>query len=193
MDVVNMILLIVYIVVGIALVWFVVELALTIRKTRTTVDDMQKQLEPTLANVQQLTDDAKPLVERLSLTVDAVNLEMLRVDDILQDVSGITDTASKAATAVDNVTSAPLNIVNSLTEKLRDRLTPKRASDISKEMGENKTRESVDEAVLNSIDADVPATAPAVGYTPVEADIDVPAGHEATFTVPADGGAHGQR
>ena len=116
MDVVNMILLIVYIVVGVALVWFVVELALTIRKARGTVDEMQAQLEPTLSNVQQLTEEAKPLMERVSLTVDAVNLEMLRVDDILQDVGSITDTASKTVNAVDNVTSAPLDLVNSLTK-----------------------------------------------------------------------------
>lgn len=156
MDVVNMILLIVYIVVGVALVWFVVELALTIRKARGTVDEMQAQLEPTLSNVQQLTEEAKPLMERVSLTVDAVNLEMLRVDDILQDVGSITDTASKTVNAVDNVTSAPLDLVNSLTKKVRDKLAPKHASDISKEMGEAKARESVDDAVLGSIDSDLP-------------------------------------
>lgn len=163
MDVVNMILMIVYIVVGVALVWFVVELALTIRKARGTVDDMQKQLEPTLTNVQQLTDDAKPIVERLSLTVDAVNLELLRVDDILQDVGGIAGTASKAVNTVDNVASAPLDIVNSLTRRVRDRFTPRRASDISKEMGETKAQENVDDAVLGGIDIDFPSDARSAG------------------------------
>lgn len=163
MDVVNMILMIVYIVVGVALVWFVVELALTIRKARGTVDDMQKQLEPTLANVQQLTDDAKPIVERLSLTVDAVNLELLRVDDILQDVGGIAGTASKAVNTVDNVASAPIDIVNSLTRRVRDRFTPRRASDISKEMGETKAQENVDDAVLGGIDIDFPSDARSAG------------------------------
>lgn len=163
MDVVNMILLIVYIVVGVALVWFVVELALTIRKARGTVDDMQKQLEPTLANVQELTDDAKPIVERLSLTVDAVNLELLRVDDILQNVGGIAGTASKAVNTVDSVASAPLDIVNSLTKRVRDRFAPRRASDISKEMGETKAQESVDDAVLGGIDIDFPSASQPAG------------------------------
>lgn len=40
-----------------------------------------------------------PLVERLSLTVDAANLELMRVDQILEDVTQITDSVSKAAGA----------------------------------------------------------------------------------------------
>lgn len=57
MEILNTILPIVYIVVGVALVWFVIELALTIRKTRTVVSDVKDQIDPTLENVAQLTDD----------------------------------------------------------------------------------------------------------------------------------------
>lgn len=51
-----------------------------------------------------------PLVERLSLTVDAANLELMRVDQILEDVTQITDSVSKAAGAVDTVTERPRSI-----------------------------------------------------------------------------------
>lgn len=195
-DVLNMILPIVYIVVGIALIWFVVELAITIKKARSVVVDVQKQIEPTLDNVQQLTDDAKPLVERVSLTVDAVNLEIMRIDEILQDVDSITGTASKAVTTVDNVTSAPLDLMNSLTQKVRDKLSPKRASDISKEMGEAKAEEyrNMDDAMLGGIDTDLSCDEESVeepvneGYTSVEAKVEVPAGvDEIDIKVPSDG------
>lgn len=162
---------VVYVLVGAVLVWFVIELALTIRSTRSTIDDAHKELTPTLQNVEKITaqveplvgnvntlvteqvepllakvnemaEEAKPaagrvdpLVERLSLTVDAANLELMRVDQILEDVTQITDSVSKAAGAVDTVTSAPIDLVNTLTGKLRNRFKPRYASDESVSLG----------------------------------------------------------
>ena len=156
-GIVDIALPVIYVLVGAVLVWFVVELALTIRSTRSTIDDAHKELTPTLKNVEKITaqvdpliahvdalvtdqidplltrvneiaEEAKPavgrvdpLVERLSLTVDAANLELMRVDQILEDVTQITDSVSKAAGAVDTVTSAPIDLVNSLTGKLRSK------------------------------------------------------------------------
>ena len=170
-GIVDIALPVVYVLVGAVLVWFVVELALTIRSTRSTIDDAHKELTPTLQNVEKITaqvdpliahvdalvtdqidplltrvneiaEEAKPavgrvdpLVERLSLTVDAANLELMRVDQILEDVTQITDSVSKAAGAVDTVTSAPIDLVNSLTGKLRSKFKPRYASDESVSLG----------------------------------------------------------
>ncbi len=138
MEILDVILPIVYIVVGIALVWFVVELVITIRKVRdkavTTIDE----LDPTLKNIESMVSDIQPtikkvdpLVDRVTLTVDSVNLELMRVDEILEDVTQITGSVSKTLTAVDNVTSAPVDIVNSVTKKVRNKFRPKYASDES--------------------------------------------------------------
>ncbi|MDE8702733.1 DUF948 domain-containing protein [Adlercreutzia equolifaciens] len=162
---------IVYVLVGAVLVWFVVELALTIRSTRSTIDDAHKELVPTLQNVEKITaqvdplmgnvntllteevqplmakvnesmtgvkpavDRVDPLLERLSLTVDAANLELMRVDQILEDVTQITDSVSKVAGSVDTVTSAPIDLVNTLTGRLRNRFKPRYASDESVNLG----------------------------------------------------------
>ena len=170
-GIVDIALPVIYVLVGAVLVWFVVELALTIRSTRSTIDDAHKELTPTLQNVEKITaqvdpliahvdalvtdqidplltrvneiaEEAKPavgrvdpLVERLSLTVDAANLELMRVDQILEDVTQITDSVSKAAGAVDTVTSAPIDLVNSLTGKLRSKFKPRYASDESVSLG----------------------------------------------------------
>ena len=98
MDVFSIILTCVYIVVGLALIWFVVELALTMRKVRSTVQD----LEPTLDNVEKMVTDLQPtitkvdpLMDRVTLTVDSVNLELMRVDGILENVTKITGGVSK--------------------------------------------------------------------------------------------------
>ncbi len=59
--------------------------------------------------------------------LDTVNLEMLRVDAILEDVEQITDVAGKAATTVDAVTSAPAEAVTSIVDRIRGSLGSKRA------------------------------------------------------------------
>ncbi len=197
MDVINMILPIVYIVVGVALIWFVVELILTIRRARGMADEVQKQIEPTLDNVQQLTEDVKPLVERVSLTVDAANLEIMRVDEILQDVNQITGTVTRAVDTVDNVANAPMDRVNSLTRKVRNKLGGKQASDISKEMGQAKADgfDKVEDAMLDGIDADLPDTdrvgSVNKGYTAVKADMETSVPTESGCEVPAHNDATG--
>lgn len=157
----------VYIIVGAALVWFVIELAITIRKTRTTVDEMHKQLEPTLDNVQRLTASLEPvvakvdpLVDRVSLTVDAANLELMRVDQILEGVTDITDSVSSAVDAVDTVTNAPMNLLTSVTTKVRSAFKTKHASEESIALGEKKATESTEP---QNIPSSVAETAVAAG------------------------------
>ena len=142
MDVFGIILPIVYILAGCALVWFIIELALAVRKLRATVTELKEQVDPAIANVNKITqqlppivDKVDPLMDRVTLTVDSVNLELMRVDEVLEDVSQITGTVSKATNAVDTVTSAPLDIVTNVTSKVRGLFKPKYASDQTKDIG----------------------------------------------------------
>ncbi len=155
MDIVNIILPIVYIVVGCALIWFIVELALTIKRVRTTVVELKTDIDPAIADVKCILQEAKPVVEkidplvdRVTLTVDSANLEIMRLDDIMEDVSKITGGVSKAVGAVDTVTAAPLDLVNSVTRKIKNKFKPKYASDESVELGEEK---STDKKPVNPI------------------------------------------
>ena len=140
---------IVYIIVGVALVWFVIELALTARRTRTTVDTVHEQIEPTLEHVNEITKSIEPVVakvdplmDRVALTVDAANLEIMRVDKILEDVSQMTGTVTKTLDTVDSVTSLPLDAVNSLTSKMRSIFKKPQASEESQRLGEQKAAAS---------------------------------------------------
>ncbi|MEG0147203.1 MAG: DUF948 domain-containing protein [Raoultibacter sp.] len=144
----NIALPVVYVVVGVVLVWFIIELVVTVRKTRAVVKDVQKKIDPTLASVEKITASLEPavakidpLVERVSLTVDAANLEIMRLDQILEDVNEITDKVSTAANAVESATSAPLAIVNTMTDKVRGVLRNHRASEESIALGERKAQE----------------------------------------------------
>ncbi len=166
-DVLGIILPIVYIIVGVGLVWFVVELALTIRKTRKTVTAIKEEIDPSLASIKKITADLEPvitkvdpLVERVSLTVDAANLEIMRVDQILENVTDITGSVNKAVGAVDTVTSAPVEFVNSVTKKVRSVFKPKYASNESMKLGGAEDAEpkgAVAEFVDASVDAAVDA------------------------------------
>ena len=119
-EIINLALPIVYVIVGAVLVWFVIELVMTVRKTRKTVDDLQKQVQPTLASV------------------EAANLEIMRVDQILEDVNEITGTVSSAVEAVDTVTNAPLELVSNVSTKVRNAFKPRRASEESVALGQAK-------------------------------------------------------
>jgi uncharacterized protein YoxC len=134
---------VVFAVVGLALVWLLVELVKTVKVARKTVEDMKAQLTPTLQNVDKIVADitpavakVDPLVERVQLTVDAANLELMRIDSILEDVNGVTGTLANTSAAIDNVTSAPLNMVNAMTDRLRGVLRGRHSSATSADLAE---------------------------------------------------------
>lgn len=113
--------------VGLALLaWLVVEGALTVRRLRGTIANLEDRIEPTLANVENITESLQPaaekidpLMDRVQLTVDSVNLELMQVDKILGDASQITGTASGAVKKVSDAAGAPSRAVNGAASKLR--------------------------------------------------------------------------
>lgn len=141
----NQLISIVYVVVGFVLVWLIIELALVARRTRKAVEEIKQQVEPTLEHVQSITASLEPatkkidpLVDRVSLTVDAANLEIMRLDQILEDVSEVTDTVSSTVSTVDAITSAPMDLVNNVTTKVRGAFRSRGASEESIALGDQK-------------------------------------------------------
>lgn len=146
-GVISLALPVILIILGIVLIWMLVELVLTVRKARSTIDDVHGQVKASLENVEEITASLKPvaakidpLVERVSLTVDAANLEIMRLDRILEDVGEVTDGMSNAVTAIDAVTSAPREVVASVSSRVRDAFKPRRASDESIALGEQRAQ-----------------------------------------------------
>jgi uncharacterized protein YoxC len=144
-SIVNLVLPIVFVLVGVVLVWFLIELVRTVRSARRFVLDVQKQITPTLDHVQKITDDLQPavakidpLVERVSLTVDAANLELMRCDQILEDVGDVTDTLSNASKAIDDMTQAPLELVTTVSDKVRSLLKGSHANAESSDLADRQ-------------------------------------------------------
>lgn len=159
MNINDIVLCVVLVVVGAAIVWLIVELALTVRRTRSSVTHVVTQIEPTIANVEKISNDIQPIIqkvdplmERVSLTVDAANLEMMRVDEILEDVGNITGSVSKTVGAVDTVTSAPLDFVTSATKKIKKKFSPKYASEESVDLGGGDDEKGPTNPIVDFID-----------------------------------------
>ena len=111
--------------VGIALAWFLIELVITLRKSRKKIDEVHAQLTPTIENIEQITakiqpaiDKVDPLIERVSLSVDAANLELMRVDQIMENVNDITENAARATNSVGNSVNAPADLLNRASNKI---------------------------------------------------------------------------
>ena len=85
-GIVDIALPVVYVLVGAVLVWFVVELALTIRSTRSTIDDAHKELTPTLKNVEKITAQVDPLIAHVdALVTDQIDPLLTRVNEIAEE------------------------------------------------------------------------------------------------------------
>ena len=112
--------------------WAIVELALTFRKTRKTIDELSGTVNDTLAEVRPVitkldgmadelgpaSKQIEPLLTKAQTSVDALSLDLLRVDGILGDVSTVTGTASNATNAVTNVVDSAANAATGLIGRI---------------------------------------------------------------------------
>ncbi|MCL2883463.1 MAG: hypothetical protein FWF30_03225 [Coriobacteriia bacterium] len=139
-----------------------IELVRTLRRVRKTIVNLEPtitQMNTTVAQVNSALETidpalkrVDPLLERVSLTVDAVNLEIMRADQILADISDVTDVASGAVKKVSNITDAPLNLLASATDKVRNIFTENKTA--------KKSRAAAAQGFAGGEDTDAPPPPP---------------------------------
>jgi hypothetical protein len=115
----------------------------------------------TLDALQPALKRVDPLMERVSLTIDAVNLEIMRADQILADVSDVTNVASGAVKKVSDITDAPLNLLTSATDKVRSIFVDRKA---------DKTAEREAQATSAAVEQTPQATSTVADEVPQAAD-----------------------
>lgn len=111
-------------------VWAVVELALTLRKARTTLDEVSHsateaidQATPIIAKLDGVVDDLQPtlrevpaLVDKVTVTVDEANNGLGKVNGILGDVHsathGVAGVGESASRIMNTATSAAVGVVS---------------------------------------------------------------------------------
>lgn len=97
-----------------AAVWAVVELALTLRATRRDVGAMRREvseaidaIEPVVGKVEGIVDEldpavkqVDPLLTRVNTAVDALTCDLVRAEEVLDDVSKVTGASAQASEAI---------------------------------------------------------------------------------------------
>lgn len=155
----------------IAGIWAVIELALTIRRARTTVDsldktmgevnDMLAETRPVVAKLDGAIDElqpaltqVEPLLKSANVAVDALTSNLIEVEAVVRDVSAVTGAAANAGNVVSGVADSASEAVQKLLGKFKPGSPdPERAL--------NEGADSSREAVLTSATGDAPAEAPA--------------------------------
>ena len=155
----------------IAGIWAVIELALTIRRARTTVDsldktmgevnDMLAETRPVVAKLDGAIDElqpaltqVEPLLKSANVAVDALTSNLIEVEAVVRDVSAVTGAAANAGNAVSGVADSASEAVQKLLGKFKSGSPdPERAL--------NEGSDSSREAVSTSAPEDAPAEAPA--------------------------------
>lgn len=122
-------------------VWAVVELALTLRRARgvvseldKTVDELNSTLEearPVVAKLDGAIDDlqpaltqVEPLLKQANIAVEALSADLIEVNGVLRDVSAVSGAASSASSAVSGLADAASDKVQRLFGKGRKSAVP---------------------------------------------------------------------
>lgn len=126
-------------------VWAVVELALTLRRTRQsvteltdTVNDTIGEVRPVIAKLDGAVDElgpatkqVEPILEKASTTVDLVNVDLVRLEGILSDVNTVTGTGARASAAVSGAADAVASGVAGVAAKVAGKVAGKAQAKIS--------------------------------------------------------------
>ncbi len=115
-----------------------------VRRSRETIKEAKKSLDSAVGDMNRVTNElmpalkkVDPLMDRVSLSVDAINLEILKLD---------------ATQSINTIASAPVDFVSGVTDKIRRRFGPKTASNDSVKIGKLKAQ-SDEKAVEKLVDA----------------------------------------
>ena len=127
---------IVLLLLAIAGVWAVIELALTLRKTRTVVDSLDKtvsdlnntlaEAQPVVAKLDGAVDEltpalaqVEPLLRSSKTAVDALTSNLVEVEAVVRDISEVTGSVAEASNAVSSVTDSAAGAVQKLFNKVK--------------------------------------------------------------------------
>lgn len=124
------------IVLAIAGVWAIVELALTLRKTRDVVESLDKtvgdlnntiaEAQPMVAKLDGAIDElspalaqVEPLLASSKMAVDALTSNLVEIEGVVRDVSAVTGNMADASNAVSSVTDTAAGAVQKIFNKVK--------------------------------------------------------------------------
>lgn len=88
-------------------------------------------IEPVSALAQHLDADLPPLIDKASVTIDALNAELLRIDMIVSRVEDVTDRVSSTSNAVSDIVNAPVGVVSDVADRVRKAWKSRRSDKVA--------------------------------------------------------------
>ncbi len=147
-------------------VWAIAELAITLRRTRKTVDSLDRtvegitetlaeakpvieKLDTTLDEIQPALAQVEPLLKKGNIAVEALSADLIEINGVIRDVSDVTGNVSSASGAVTGIASAASEKVQRLFSKKRDEAPAgdRTLTETTEEPGGDASEPAVDEAV----------------------------------------------
>lgn len=171
------------IVLVIAAIWAVVELALTIRRARSSVDTIDKTVDevnemlaetrPVVSKLDGVIDDlqpaitqVEPLLKSANVAVDALTSNLVEVEAVVRDVSTVTGAAASAGNAV----SGAADSASAAVQRLFGKFKPN-GGDTERALTESDEAAAAPEpASTDELDADHGAAAVPPRYYTYDAD-----------------------
>ena len=171
---------------AVAGVWAIVELALTLRKTRTVVDSLDKtvtdlnntiaEAQPVVAKLDGAVDELtpalaqmEPLLKSSKTAVDALTSNLVEVEAVVRDISEVTGSVAEASNAVSSVTDSAAGAVQKLFNKVKapaaDADRKLTAATAEAEQPTERVLIGDDDAAADDDDVQKPAAKPAQYYT----------------------------
>lgn len=130
---------------------------------------LANEVRTVLGGVTPILENVNPILEKADVTMDGVNAEILRVDGILANVEQITASAANTTSSVEQITNAPLNLANTLAEKLRSGVE---ALAVTFREKREVAREAVVDAVAEAADTIVPDASDRYVEVPLDVEPD---------------------
>lgn len=138
------------IVLVVAGIWAVIELALFLRRTRKGVADITdsvsetiSELRPTVAKLDGIVDELgpaakqiEPILDKASTTVDLVNVNLVRTESVLSDVNTATNSAAQITTSVTGAAGSAAAAVAGAVNKVAGKVSGKASNKLEPASGE---------------------------------------------------------
>lgn len=122
-------------------IWALVEIVRSVRSAKALADDTRQRLIP--------------LLDKLDITIDAVNAELLRVDLIVTKFEDVSDRLSNASDTISDLANVPERIAGGIADKVRSWRTRRSEPAASQtEAPPAPTPDPQDEASVSAVEAD---------------------------------------
>ena len=126
------------------------------------------------SSVTRLTDETVPILNKAQTTVDGINLELARVDEMMKTAVGATKGVEKTVQTVSSAVTMPVRKLSGLAAGAREAVATLRA----RRAAEEASREAPP-APPPPVDPTAPATSPPPpappGVTPMPSEVEPPA------------------